>query len=84
MFDVCCRQMREWEAQICADIRGFLANRSDEKFSGRSVARIFHGIGAFLLNISPPSHVFSCRIEIHPCFISSCRKSLLSSSNIRP
>ncbi|XP_056597984.1 ATP-dependent DNA helicase Q4 [Triplophysa dalaica] len=39
-------KMREWEAQICADIRGFLANRSDEKFSGRSVARIFHGIGS--------------------------------------
>uniref|UniRef100_A0A673KP50 DNA 3'-5' helicase n=1 Tax=Sinocyclocheilus rhinocerous TaxID=307959 RepID=A0A673KP50_9TELE len=36
----------DWEAQICADIRGFLSNRSDEKFSGRAVARIFHGIGS--------------------------------------
>lgn len=50
--------MREWEAQICADIRGFLASRSDEKFSGRAVARIFHGIGACLLNISSFCHVF--------------------------
>ncbi|XP_016348107.1 ATP-dependent DNA helicase Q4 [Sinocyclocheilus anshuiensis] len=39
-------KMRDWEAQICADIRGFLSNRSDEKFSGRAVARIFHGIGS--------------------------------------
>ncbi|XP_055076482.2 ATP-dependent DNA helicase Q4 [Misgurnus anguillicaudatus] len=39
-------KMRDWEAQICADIRGFLASRSDEKFSGRAVARIFHGIGS--------------------------------------
>uniref|UniRef100_A0A4W6C3S5 DNA 3'-5' helicase n=1 Tax=Lates calcarifer TaxID=8187 RepID=A0A4W6C3S5_LATCA len=31
---------------IRADIRSFLANRSDEKFSGRAVARIFHGIGS--------------------------------------
>lgn len=38
-------QMKDWEGQIRADIRGFLANRSDEKFSGRAVARIFHGIG---------------------------------------
>uniref|UniRef100_A0A665TRD5 DNA 3'-5' helicase n=1 Tax=Echeneis naucrates TaxID=173247 RepID=A0A665TRD5_ECHNA len=29
-----------------ADIRSFLANRSDEKFSGRAVARILHGIGS--------------------------------------
>uniref|UniRef100_A0A9J8BLN0 ATP-dependent DNA helicase Q4 n=1 Tax=Cyprinus carpio carpio TaxID=630221 RepID=A0A9J8BLN0_CYPCA len=39
-------KMRDWEAQICADIRGFLSSRSDEKFSGRAVARIFHGIGS--------------------------------------
>uniref|UniRef100_A0A672J2V2 DNA 3'-5' helicase n=1 Tax=Salarias fasciatus TaxID=181472 RepID=A0A672J2V2_SALFA len=36
----------EWEDQIRADIRSFLANRSDEKFSGRAVARILHGIGS--------------------------------------
>ncbi|XP_076157916.1 ATP-dependent DNA helicase Q4 [Alosa pseudoharengus] len=39
-------KMKDWEGQIRADIRGFLANRSDEKFSGRAVARIFHGIGS--------------------------------------
>ncbi|XP_009466920.1 PREDICTED: ATP-dependent DNA helicase Q4 [Nipponia nippon] len=32
------------ESQIRADIRHFLAVRQDEKFSGRAVARIFHGI----------------------------------------
>uniref|UniRef100_A0A3B4CKC3 DNA 3'-5' helicase n=1 Tax=Pygocentrus nattereri TaxID=42514 RepID=A0A3B4CKC3_PYGNA len=36
----------KWEEQIRADVRGFLASRSDEKFSGRAVARIFHGIGS--------------------------------------
>ncbi|KAM6102878.1 LOW QUALITY PROTEIN: ATP-dependent DNA helicase Q4 [Theristicus caerulescens] len=34
------------ESQIRADIRQFLAIRQDEKFSGRAVARIFHGIGS--------------------------------------
>ena len=38
-------QVLDWEDQIRADIRSFLANRSDEKFSGRAVARILHGIG---------------------------------------
>ncbi|KAG7273570.1 hypothetical protein CRUP_019816, partial [Coryphaenoides rupestris] len=36
----------DWEDQIRADIRSFLSNRSDEKFSGRAVARILHGIGS--------------------------------------
>ncbi|KAK5911139.1 hypothetical protein CgunFtcFv8_005341 [Champsocephalus gunnari] len=36
----------DWENQIRADIRSFLSNRSDEKFSGRAVARILHGIGS--------------------------------------
>ncbi|KAF7664101.1 hypothetical protein LDENG_00189050 [Lucifuga dentata] len=39
-------KLLDWEDQIRADIRSFLANRSDEKFSGRAVARIFHGIGS--------------------------------------
>ncbi|XP_056877247.1 ATP-dependent DNA helicase Q4 isoform X2 [Takifugu flavidus] len=39
-------QILDWEDQIRADIRGFLASRSDEKFSGRAVARILHGIGS--------------------------------------
>ncbi|KAK4826916.1 hypothetical protein QYF61_012715 [Mycteria americana] len=39
-------QLWEWESQIRADIRHFLAIRQDEKFSGRAVARIFHGIGS--------------------------------------
>ncbi|XP_067111566.1 ATP-dependent DNA helicase Q4 [Osmerus mordax] len=39
-------KLQDWEEQIRADIRSFLANRSDEKFSGRAVARILHGIGS--------------------------------------
>ncbi|XP_051812041.1 ATP-dependent DNA helicase Q4 [Acanthochromis polyacanthus] len=39
-------KLMDWENQIRADIRSFLCNRSDEKFSGRAVARILHGIGS--------------------------------------
>ncbi|XP_061521256.1 ATP-dependent DNA helicase Q4 isoform X2 [Phycodurus eques] len=39
-------KLLDWENQIRGDIRSFLSNRSDEKFSGRAVARIFHGIGS--------------------------------------
>lgn len=42
---LCALQLSDWEDQIRADIRSFLATRSDEKFSGRAVARILHGIG---------------------------------------
>ncbi|KAL0961923.1 hypothetical protein UPYG_G00333410 [Umbra pygmaea] len=40
------RKLMDWEDQIRADIQSFLGNRSDERFSGRAVARIFHGIGS--------------------------------------
>ncbi|XP_054840957.1 ATP-dependent DNA helicase Q4 [Eublepharis macularius] len=39
-------KLRDWEEQIRADIRQFLSIRQDEKFSGRAVARVFHGIGS--------------------------------------
>ncbi|XP_060753641.1 ATP-dependent DNA helicase Q4 isoform X2 [Tachysurus vachellii] len=39
-------KLKDWEQQICTDVRSFLSSRSDEKFSGRAVARIFHGIGS--------------------------------------
>ncbi|XP_029514695.2 ATP-dependent DNA helicase Q4-like isoform X1 [Oncorhynchus nerka] len=39
-------KMKDFEGQIRADIQSFLGNRSDEKFSGRAVARIFFGIGS--------------------------------------
>lgn len=45
VFFLCASQLSDWEDQIRADIRSFLATRSDEKFSGRAVARILHGIG---------------------------------------
>ncbi|KAM6899998.1 ATP-dependent DNA helicase Q4 [Xenentodon cancila] len=39
-------KLLDWEDQIRSDIRSFLSTRSDEKFSGRAVARILHGIGS--------------------------------------
>ncbi|XP_066571902.1 ATP-dependent DNA helicase Q4 isoform X2 [Amia ocellicauda] len=39
-------KLQDWENQIRADIRSFLSCHMDEKFSGRAVARIFHGIGS--------------------------------------
>ncbi|XP_067416206.1 ATP-dependent DNA helicase Q4 [Emydura macquarii macquarii] len=39
-------KLREWEGQIRSDIRNFLSIRQDEKFTGRAIARIFHGIGS--------------------------------------
>uniref|UniRef100_A0A674I1W7 DNA 3'-5' helicase n=1 Tax=Terrapene triunguis TaxID=2587831 RepID=A0A674I1W7_9SAUR len=39
-------KLREWEGQIRSDIWNFLSIRQDEKFSGRAIARIFHGIGS--------------------------------------
>jgi ATP-dependent DNA helicase Q4 len=38
-------QLQDWEDQIRRDIRQLLSLRPEEKFSGRAVARIFHGIG---------------------------------------
>ena len=38
-------QLQDWEDQIRRDIRQFLSLRPEERFSGRAVARIFHGIG---------------------------------------
>ncbi|NXA64320.1 RECQ4 helicase, partial [Mohoua ochrocephala] len=40
------RQLKDWEGQIRADIRNFLSAHPDEAFSGRAIARIFHGIGS--------------------------------------
>ncbi|XP_023597407.1 ATP-dependent DNA helicase Q4 [Trichechus manatus latirostris] len=39
-------RLQDWEDQIRRDIRQLLALRPEEKFSGRAVARIFHGIGS--------------------------------------
>ncbi|XP_078086752.1 ATP-dependent DNA helicase Q4 [Mustelus asterias] len=37
-------KMKDWESAVRADICQFLCIRHDEKFSGRAIARIFHGI----------------------------------------
>ncbi|XP_045142619.1 ATP-dependent DNA helicase Q4 [Echinops telfairi] len=39
-------RLQDWEDQIRRDIRQLLSLRPEEKFSGRAVARIFHGIGS--------------------------------------
>lgn len=39
-------RLQDWEDQVRCDIRQFLSLRPKEKFSGRAVARIFHGIGS--------------------------------------
>ncbi|XP_028317453.1 ATP-dependent DNA helicase Q4 isoform X2 [Gouania willdenowi] len=48
-------KLLDWEGQIRADVRNFLSTRSDEKFSGRAVARILHGIDG---PVSPVSGTF--------------------------
>uniref|UniRef100_A0A8K9X7R7 DNA 3'-5' helicase n=1 Tax=Oncorhynchus mykiss TaxID=8022 RepID=A0A8K9X7R7_ONCMY len=40
------QEEKDGEDEEEADIQSFLGNRSDEKFSGRAVARIFFGIGS--------------------------------------
>lgn len=37
---------QDWEPQIRKDIRHFLSSWPEQRFSGRAVARIFHGIGS--------------------------------------
>uniref|UniRef100_A0AAY4E411 DNA 3'-5' helicase n=1 Tax=Denticeps clupeoides TaxID=299321 RepID=A0AAY4E411_9TELE len=38
--------LNRYKEQVRADVRSFLSARSDERFSGRAVARVFHGIGS--------------------------------------
>ncbi|XP_064364024.1 ATP-dependent DNA helicase Q4 isoform X3 [Dromaius novaehollandiae] len=53
-------KLRDWESQIRSDIRHFLAIRQDEKFSGRAIARIFHGIARGLLDASARPSFAAC------------------------
>ncbi|NXF81551.1 RECQ4 helicase, partial [Sclerurus mexicanus] len=39
-------RLRDWESCVRSDIRHLLAAHPEEKFSGRAIARIFHGIGS--------------------------------------
>lgn len=63
LMTVC--QLKDWEEQIRSDVRSFLACRGDEKFSGRAVARIFHGIGGFPFFFLS----FGTYAIIWPCFL---------------
>lgn len=38
-------ELQDWEDHIRRDIHQLLSLRPEERFSGRAVARIFHGIG---------------------------------------
>lgn len=38
-------QLQDWEDQVRRDVRHFLSSWPEQQFSGRAVARIFHGIG---------------------------------------
>ncbi|XP_020946074.1 ATP-dependent DNA helicase Q4 isoform X7 [Sus scrofa] len=38
--------LQDWEAQIRRDIRHLLSSWPEQQFSGRAVARVFHGIGS--------------------------------------
>ncbi|XP_068127156.1 ATP-dependent DNA helicase Q4 isoform X2 [Hyperolius riggenbachi] len=39
-------KVEDWRHQLCFDVRLFLSIHQDERFSGRAIARIFHGIGS--------------------------------------
>ncbi|CAN2387820.1 DNA replication and checkpoint protein [Pristimantis euphronides] len=39
-------KVEDWKVQVCNDVRLFLSIRQDERFSGRAIARIFHGIAS--------------------------------------
>ncbi|XP_077446233.1 ATP-dependent DNA helicase Q4 isoform X2 [Stigmatopora argus] len=69
-------KLLDWENQIRADIRSFLSHRSDEKFSGRAVARIFHGIGELFLQ--------KTSMAMYLDLFCPPRKSMFSCPNVRP
>ncbi|XP_069802330.1 ATP-dependent DNA helicase Q4 isoform X2 [Dendropsophus ebraccatus] len=37
-------KVEDWKTQVCSDVRHFLSIHQEERFSGRAIARIFHGI----------------------------------------
>lgn len=39
-------QIQDWEDQVRRDVRHLLSLWPEQQFSGRAVARIFHGIGS--------------------------------------
>nr|KAF6276944.1 RecQ like helicase 4 [Pipistrellus kuhlii] len=39
-------ELQDWEDQVRRDVRHFLSSWPEQQFSGRAVARIFHGIGS--------------------------------------
>ncbi|XP_051631217.1 ATP-dependent DNA helicase Q4 [Manacus candei] len=40
------QELRDWESRVRSDIRHLLSARPGEEFSGRAIARIFHGISS--------------------------------------
>ncbi|XP_041040391.1 ATP-dependent DNA helicase Q4 isoform X2 [Carcharodon carcharias] len=60
-------KMKDWESQIRADVCQFLSLRHDEKFSGRAIARIFHGIGHVVLPFRATLGTVSNRLRSYQC-----------------
>ena len=79
------RQLQDWEDQIRRDIRHLLSSWPEQRFSGRAVARVFHGIGAELGGPAlskvgaggRPGRSAQSRVSSH------CRKPLLSGPGVR-
>ncbi|KAI4566025.1 hypothetical protein MJT46_019712, partial [Ovis ammon polii x Ovis aries] len=72
-------RLQDWEDQIRRDIRQLLSSWPEQRFSGRAVARIFHGIGADLGGLAlrelgaggtpgPESSVTSPPLPGSPCY----------------
>ncbi|KAM9317487.1 ATP-dependent DNA helicase Q4 [Gastrophryne carolinensis] len=44
--ELCRVKVEDWKPQLCSDVRSFLSIHQEERFTGRALARIFHGIGS--------------------------------------
>lgn len=80
----CHPQIQDWEDQIRQDIRHLLSSWPDQQFSGRAVARIFHGIGEGLGGwVRTWAGARSGPESSGPCLPLHHRKPLLSSPGVR-
>lgn len=94
LLHACHPQIQHWEGQVRQDIRHLLSSWPDQQFSGRAVARIFHGIGEGLgagawARTWPGArgHGLETRSGSESsglCLPFHHRKSLLSSPGLRP
>lgn len=79
-------QIQDWEDQVRQDVRHLLSSWPDQQFSGRAVARIFHGIGEGLGGWALTRAGARCRPgpeSSGPCVPSHHRKPPLPSTGVR-